>query len=174
MTITESLANPCVTVIVVPVPEIRGKEKFRKINEGTWEIDEGSSVEIALTDGISSLIYTLDGIDPQSSMTQKKASENVILSEVFANKSAVQILARGFDESGNHSDLVKSSVVNKKKEYEVIVEKDDLFNKKGTFKIPGSLEALKSVLSSTVERALKDEVITEAQAQELRNAFDEL
>ena len=132
------------------------------------------SLGIALAEGISRVVYTLDGTDPRSSGTCRKASEEVILSDVFADKSAVQIQVRGIDESGNYSNLLTCSVVNKQKEYQVNVGSDDLFTKKGTFKIPDSLEALKTVLSSTVEQALKDSVINDVQAQKLKEAFDEL
>ena len=160
--------------VIVPLPEIKGKEKFRKIKESKWEVDEGGSIGIALADGICRIVYTVDGTDPQSSITCQKASEEVILSDVFEDKSALQINARGIDESGNYSALVTCSVVNKQKEYQVNVGSDDLFSKKGTFKIPDSLEALKTVLSSTVEQALKDSVINDVQAQKLKIAFDEL
>ena len=160
--------------IIVPVPEIKGKEKFRKIKETKWEIDEGGSIGIALAEGASRVVYTVDGTDPRTSITCKKASEEVILSEVFADKSAIQIKARGIDESGNYSDLVTCSVVNKQKEYEVTIGSDDLFTKKGTFKFPNSVEALKAVLNSTVRQALKDSVINDFQAQKLKKVFDEL
>jgi len=160
--------------VVVPVPQIRGKEKFQKINESKWEVDEGGSIGIAVADGACRVVYTIDGTDPRNSITCEKSAEGVILEDVFSDKSAIQINARGLDASGNYSDLVTCSVVNKKKEYEVNVESDDLFTQKGTFKIPGSIEALKSVLGSTVTQALKDKVITDTQAQKLKNAFDEL
>ena len=161
-------------VIVVPVPEIKGKEKFRQISNSKWEIDEGGSLEIVRLAGINLFVYTVDGSDPRNSMTGTKVSENVILSDIFADKSAIQINARGIDELGNYSDLITCSVVNKKKEYEVNVDSDDLFTKKGTFKMPNSLASLKAVLTSTVEQALKAKVISEAQAQKLKESFNEL
>lgn len=160
--------------IVVPVPEIRGKDKFKEISKSKWEIDEGGSVEIALVDGISILVYTLDGADPRNSTTSIRSYENKILSEEFTDKSAVQVKVRGIDNSGNYSDPISCSVVNKKKEYKVNVSSDDLFTKKGTFKIPDTLEALKVVLSSTIDQALKDKVISTSQAQKIKDIFSEL
>lgn len=159
---------------VIPVPEIKGKENSNKISESKWEVDEGGGIEIALKDGINLVVYTVDGTDPRNSLTRIKTSENVILCDVFADKSGVQIKARGVDESGNYSDLLTCYVVNKKKEYELNVGNDDLFTKKGTFKIPDSLAALKAVLGSTVDQALKDGVITSDQARQLKQFFKEL
>jgi hypothetical protein len=159
---------------VIPVPEIKGKEGSRKISESKWEVDDCGSIEIVLKDGINLVVYTVDGTDPRSSLTGIKTSENIILREVFADKSGVQIKARGVDESGNYSDLLTCYVVNKEKEFKVDVSSDDLFSKKGTFKIPDSLAALKAVLGSTVDLAVQDGVITSDQARKLKQSFKEL
>jgi len=70
--------------------------------------------------------------------------------------------------------MITCSVVNKTKEYQLNVEKDSLFEQKGTFKIPHSLAALKTVLSAIVDQALKDNVVNDDQVLKLKNIFKDL
>ncbi len=160
--------------IIIPLPEIKGKEKFKKISDLKWEVEDGGSLEIVLTDGLSTAVYTLDGSDPRSSSTGQKISESTVLDSEFSEKPAIKVSIRGLDSSGNYSDCITCLVVNKSKEYEVHIGQDDMFTKKGTFKVPDSLEALKKVLTSTVEQAQKDRVITGAQADSLKDMFKNL
>jgi hypothetical protein len=64
--------------------------------------------------------------------------------------------------------------VNKTKEYQLNVEKHNLFKQKGTFKVPDSLTALKTVLSSIIDQALKDKVVNDDQVLKLKNIFKDL
>jgi hypothetical protein len=160
--------------VIVPLPETKVNDKCNQLSKEKWEVGDGGSMKIALVEGIKNVVYTIDGSDPRNSLTNTKVSENLILDGIFADKSAVQIKARGIDESGNYSDMITCSVVNKTKEYQLNVEKDSLFKQKGTFKVPDSLTALKTVLSSIIDQALKDKVINDDQVLKFKNIFKDL
>jgi len=160
--------------VTVPVPEISGHDKCREISKGRLEVEEGGSVSIGVVDGLSRVCYTVDGTDPRQSKTGKNISANEIIGDAFVDKPAVNIRARGIDEAGNYSDLATCVVVNKKKEFGLHVGHDNLFTRKGSFKIPDSLDALKSVLGSIVDQALTDSVIDGVQAKQLKDGFENL
>ncbi len=160
--------------VIIPMPEVLPREKVVKGYDGNWEVEEGGSLELALPAEAAGLVYTVDGSDPRGSQAARKSGTSVVLQKEFTDKSMVRIMARCFDDSGNYSDLLSFAVINKQKEYQVEVIPDNLFHRKGTFKIPDNTAALKRVLHSMLDQAVSDKIISDSQAETIRRAVDTL
>lgn len=161
-------------VVVVPVPAVKSLDKSKEVSPTKWEVAGGGAVELIIPKDVVALVYTTSGEDPKSATSPIKSIQNVTLREVFADKAITQVRMRAVDGSGNYSELVSFAVVNKDKEYRLEVHNDNLYDKKGTFKIPNKKEQLQTVLASIIDRALEDKVISNSQAEKLKNTIVEL
>ena len=81
--------------------------------------------------------------------------------------------ARATDDAANVSPIVKFTLFNKQKEYEITLNKKDLYLEEGYFKIPEAKDDLLCVLKSTLTLAATRKVITKEQAAKIGKLLEE-
>jgi hypothetical protein len=161
-------------VVVVPPPSIKGVQKAKETKKNYWEVESGGSVELMIPEGAAALWYTTSGEDPKKSKSSVTSPANIIIEDQFRNVPKIKVTARATDKYGNSSALVTFTIINKAREYDVVIDKRDLYVKEGNFKFPDSLEGFTAVMISLTQRALEEKLITEEQAKEIRAFFKKL
>ena len=160
--------------VVIGMPTIKKVNKAREIEGNRWEVESGGSIELALPENATAIIYTANGDDPRKSDARRLMQGNVILESEFKDVPRVKIIARAIDAQGNASAPFVLSVTNKTKEYDVVIHQEDLYIREGTFKFPENFQAFISVVKSLVDKAQKEKLITSSQAEKLNKLLDNL
>jgi hypothetical protein len=159
--------------VVIEPPQVAKFAKAEKVSKHTYKLDHGGSIELSLPKGATKIIYTTNGEDPKLSPDAKKADDSLILREMFNDKPSITVQMRAVDESGNLSDVTKLQLVNKPKEFEVTVKKDDLYVTEGRFQFPNDAAGLKAVVKSLLRRAVAEKLIPEQKADAIMLKIDE-
>jgi hypothetical protein len=144
----------------VAVPKI-------KIQQPVYKVQAGECVVIETPLGAAGFIYTTDGEDPKKSENAKKVGEKADLALELKEQQNILIKIRPFDEQGNTGDLETFTIVNREKEYDVVVDSDLVQGDTGSFKFPEDLHSLAWVLKSLVAQSLKKKIIDRKQADKL-------
>ena len=159
--------------VFIPAPQVTKTEKAQEVSERTYKLDQGGYIELSLPEGATQIIYTLNGEDPKISSIAQKATDALVLKDVFNGERIVTVTIRAADDVGNYSDLAKLQLINKLKEYEVTVKKDDLYVAEASFEFPKDATGLKAVLTSLLRQAVTQKIITAKQAGVITDMLDQ-
>ena len=149
----------------VPVPPIKPKP---------YKIVEGERLEVGIAEGASEMIYTTNNEDPKKAKDAKRVKGELNLANLLGDRHSVTISMRNPDSSGNASDLVQVVLINKSKEYEIEIVKDDLFDEKGSFIFPKDTKGLISVIRSLLSHGVKKGIVNKKEANKIKAAVNEL
>jgi len=151
----------------VEVPKI-------KIKQAVWKVRPGEQVEVEAPKGTVGFIYTTDGEDPKKAENITKVKEKVDLVTELKDQQNVVIKIRPVDQQGNIGDMETITIVNREKEYDVVIDRDLVLGDSGTFKFPEDEHALVLVLRSLVEHCVKKKLIDRKKADKLKAAINEV
>ncbi|MDD4018105.1 MAG: hypothetical protein PHV28_09170 [Kiritimatiellae bacterium] len=158
----------------IPDPVVGNVSKGQKIADNHWRLDSDATVELSITDPATTLIYTTNGEDPRKSDARKTHTGSLTLDNPCGDQSGIKVQARAMDDDGNVSDLLQLRLVNKEKEFQITVRKDDLYVREAYFKYPESLDDLVTVIKSLLGSALMNNLITKEQSDSIRESLDKL
>ena len=166
--------------IVIDPPEIETVGNAKQINSQKYELSRGAGILLKIPDGAYSLIYSISEtdpkIDPKNTTDRVVCKEDTDLGGVVTDKPFSYISTRAMDVQGNYSDPVSFTVIYKPLEYKPIFNdpKGDLFVRKAHFKIPETVDDLKTVLKGILEESKTLKIIDDKQAKALIAVIDEL
>jgi hypothetical protein len=143
------------------------------ISEGVNEIRESDKLNVEVPPGATRLIYTLDGSDPRQSESAKTADTDLNLSNLLKGRSSLKVKIQAVDQDGNKSETVTMELVSKERKYEIQME-PGLFEEKATFKWPDDQDGLIAVLQSVINHGIKEELLSEGEAQKIKLLLKEL
>ena len=162
--------------IVIDPPEIETVGNTKQINSQKYELARGDRIRLKIPDGASSLIYSISGTDPKNATDRVLCKEDTDLGDVVIDKPYSSICTRAMDAQGNYSDPVSFTVIYKPLEYKPVFNdrKGDLFVREAHFKIPETVDDLKTVLKGILEESKTLKIIDDKQAKALIAAIEEL
>ncbi len=158
----------------VPAPMIgavTGAEE-RAVNH--YRLGDDATIEIALAAPATTLIYTTNSDDPRNAEKRETNTGGLSLKNPCGDRPGLTITARAMDDDGNVSDPISIRLVNKAKEYQISVRKDDLYVQEASFKYPETLDDLVTVMKSLLNSAKSNQLISESQAAAVCAALDKL
>ena len=158
----------------IPAPQVGQVTKGQEDDKSHWRLDPDATLEIKIAKPATTLIYTTNGQDPRSSDGRKTHTGSLTLDNPCGDQPGIKIQARAMDDEGNVSGLLEVGLVNKAKEYQITVRKDDLYVREAFFKYPETLDDLVTVMKSFLNSALKDKLVSKAQADSVRESLDKL
>ena len=163
--------------IVIASPEIETVGDAKQINSQKYELARGAGILLKIPDGASSLIYSISETDPKNATDRVLCKEDTNLGDIVIDKPYSSICTRAMDAQGNYSDPVFFTVIYKPFEYKPVFndQKGDLFAvREARFKIPETVDDLKTVLKGILEESKIRKIIDDKQAKTLIAAIDEL
>ena len=159
--------------VVIPAPVVTKKTKATEVGANHWRLDAVGTLEVEVPNKATAIIYTTDGQDPKKSADRKTSKSTLALHELLDDKPTITVTARATDDQANVSPIVKFTLFNKQKEYEITVDKKDLYLEEGYFKVPEAKDDLLCVLKSTIGLAVIRKVITKEQAEKIAKFLDQ-
>lgn len=155
------------TVVVIEPPFMKNLSKAKEVKKNYWEVEFGGSLELSISQGAAALIYTMNGEDPKKSRASITSTEAVLFENQFKDKPKIKVIARAVDNHGNMSVPITFTIINKTLEYSVVIKQEELYIREGSFKFPDTLDGFKSVLSSIIEKAFEERLISNEQKSKL-------
>lgn len=140
------------------------------VDEGKKELRETEEAWVRIPDGVSALIFTIDGSDPRTSSKTQKVTADTNLAEFLKNRSNIKITIRAVDKEGNYSDAANLELTSKERKYEI---QENLIGE-ATFKCPNDMEGLVAVLKSVVNYGVKKNIFDTDRAQHLKALLNDL
>jgi len=145
------------------------------IGEAVRRVRPNDAVTLTLPKGVSGLVYTTNGDDPRKSEHVTKVAEKANLAEELKDRPNIVIKFRAVDDEGNMGEMQTIQIVNKDKEFEVVVEKNDMFGgEEARFKFPEDDYSLVLVLRSLLDHAQKRKLIEAKLVEKVKAALNEL
>jgi len=141
-------------------PEVLLTEHVTAVKANIWEIEDGAKIRISIPEGAKSVIYTLGNENPEEALKKITLQETSEVPVDLADKATGELQVFAVDENGNTSRKVSYRIRHKQKQHQVIVNKEDLFGEKGSFKFPDSLEAFIEVIRSLTDTAVARGIIS--------------
>ena len=159
---------------LVEVPIVKPADNVEAISEHSWEVEDGAKASLEIPAGATSVIYWLS-LDGSSSEAQKETIKSKTEINLDLGKSpSAQLVAYAVNADGNTSRQPSYRIVHKRKQYQVLVAKEDLFGDRGSFKFPTNFASYVEVLRSVTESARERDVISPASAQAVDDYLAEL
>ncbi len=159
---------------LVSDPNVLLKANVTNVKGNIWEIEDGAKIRISIPEGAKSVIYTLGDETPEEALEKITIQESGEVALDLKDKGTGELQVFAVDGNGNTSRKVTYRIRHKQKQHQVIVEKEDLFGEKGSFKFPDSLASFVEVIRSLTDEAVERGAITEAAAEEVKNAIKTL
>ena len=159
---------------LVPEPTVTTLEYISPLMGNVWEIEDGAKIRIAIPPGAKSVIYTL------GSETAGEALKKITLQETSDVALDLNDLPTGalniyaVDGSGNTGRRVTYRVRHKKKQHQVVIQREDLLGEKGSFKFPDTATAFAEVVTSLTDQSVKRGIIPEEVAQQIKSTLGSL
>ena len=138
------------------------------IEQHSFEVGQDQKIPVEVPAGSTTLVYTVDGTDPKTSETAKKATEPLDLAALLSNSPNVKAKIRAVDNEGNYSDPVDVELIDKQHKYDLkIVE--DMYAAEATFKCPDDIDGFVAVLRSLLKYAVDKSLVSPEVADEVES-----
>lgn len=159
---------------LVSEPNVLLKDNVTNVKGNIWEIEDGAKIRISIPEGAKSVIYTLGDETPEEALEKITIQESGEVALDLKDKGTGELQVFAVDENGNTSRKVTYRIRHKQKQHQVIVEKEDLFGEKGSFKFPDSLASFVEVIRSLTDEAVERGAIPKAAGEEVKNVLKTL
>jgi hypothetical protein len=155
---------------LVPEPGATPGSNVSSVGKNIWEIEDGAKVRLSLPKGAKSLSYRLKkdgGSKSEEALTLQKDSD-IDLDLLDSPSGTLEVWA--VNEEGNSSKRIEYHIRHKQKQHQVVVEREDLYGDKGSFKFPSDVDSFIEVIRSIGDEAFSRGVLS----TELKAKFDKL
>lgn len=139
--------------------------------KGSWEVDDQAKMRIQIPPGAKS-VAVWNGDDPAADKQTFK--EDSVIDIVIPSTGPTSLKMIAYDKDGNASRPVTYKFVHKRNLHEVLVEKEELFGEKASFRFPDSSSAFVAVIRSIAKQALERGIIKEEVVARIKKALDEI
>lgn len=155
---------------LVPEPGASPVSLVTSVGKNLWEIEDGAKVRLSLPKGAKSVSYRLkrDGDSQTEEAKTLQKEEEIDLDLSDSPSGTLELWA--VNEDGNCSKRVEFRIRHKQKQHHVVVQKEDLFGDKGSFKFPSDVASFIEVIQSIGDEAFARKVLS----ADLKAKFDEL
>ncbi len=159
---------------LVPDPEVCPEAHVTALQGNVLEVEDGATIRISRPKGAMSVVYVLgkESSGDGHNETILEESAEVVLD--LKGKATDELQVFAVDDKGNRSRRVVYRIRHKQKQHHVMVEKEDLFGDKGSFKFPDSLASFIEVIRSLTDKAVERGAITKQAGDTVKNALDTL
>jgi hypothetical protein len=159
---------------LVSDPGVLPENYVTAVKGNIWEIEDGAKIRINIPEGAKSVIYTLGNESPEEALKKITLQESGEVALNLKDKATGELQVFAVDENGNTSRKVTYRIRHKQKQHQVVVEKEDLFGDKGSFKFPDSLASFIEVTRSLTDKAVEWGAITKAAGDLMKKALESL
>ncbi len=139
--------------------------------KASWEVEDHAKVRVQVPPGAMTVSYWYgEETDAKKNIVQQDSVIDIVLPE--KGPGSLRMIA--YDKDGNASRLVTYKFAHKRNLHEVLVEKEELFGEKATFRFPDSLSTFVEVMRSITKGARERKIISDEAVDQIKATLDKI
>ncbi len=139
--------------------------------KSSWEVDDGATVRIQIPQGAKTVSFWHG---EEADAKKNTVHEDSVIDIVLPPKGPGSLRMIAYDEDGNASRPVTYKFAHKRNLHEVVVEKEELFGEKATFRFPDSVPSFVEVMRSITKGARERKIISDDVAGQIKAVLDQI